>query len=115
MAVGLATALLYVACVGFYHAGARRTAFPAIKESALLRRLVWAGAALTTALALIIIDHVEGLERGIPIWLGLLTATGVASLLVSALAPQRHIPSAIVALIGAVLFALGTLIVGDAA
>lgn len=90
MLVTLATCLLYLACFGFYHAGERRTAFDWLKTSEPARRWLRLGAWALAVVALFLLAQVQGWERGIPIWLGLLTLTGVASLLVSALVPRRH-------------------------
>ena len=94
MLVTFATCLLYLACFAFYHAGERRTAFARLKESASSRRRLRLGGWALAIVALFLLAQVQGWERGIPVWLGLFTLTGVASLLVSAFLPRHHMLTA---------------------
>lgn len=113
MSALVAVALLLVACVGFYHARASRTHFDALRRSArrrvLLRWFCWSLLALSAWLLAL----PQGWERGVPAWLGSLSAAGVASLLIVALAPRWHAPAGLVAL-GVALLAAAVMMTGSA-
>ncbi|MEM8862597.1 MAG: hypothetical protein AAGD96_30170 [Chloroflexota bacterium] len=64
------------------------------------------GAWLFASGSLYFLSQVQGWERGVPIWLGLFTAFGIASLLAAALAPDRYWMTAVGASIGLVLSGL---------
>ena len=109
MPVALATFLLYLACVGFYQAGATRTSFQRLKTSAGTRQSVRLASWLATLAALVLLAQSQGWERGVPVWLGLFTLAGIASLLVSALAPHRHLMTAAGSAAGAAIAGIGLL------
>ena len=94
MSAALAMFLLYLACVGFYQAGAKRTSLERLKTSAAARRSVRLASWGVALVALVLLAQPQGWERGVPIWLGLFTLAGVVSLLVSALAPRGHLVTA---------------------
>lgn len=94
MTVTLAICLLYVACFGLFHAHPARTSFAAVKESPQVQTGVKTVAWVLLAATLFLTAQIQGWERGIPIWLGLATCAGVASLLIAALLPKWHAVSA---------------------
>lgn len=102
------TALLYVSSAGFFHAGAKRTAFAKVKASPALRRmlsvLAWAG--VIAALALIVSR--KGWEVGVFLWLGAWVIAAITSVFLEALWKKAHLPSAAVC---AAVFATGLFIV----
>ena len=97
MVTALSACMLYAACAGFYQAGAQRTSLARLKTEVRLRRLVFAGSWVLALIALVLAAAPQGWERGVPIWLGLLTAAGAASLLIAALYPRWHLPSGVAA------------------
>ncbi|MEL6934321.1 MAG: DUF3325 family protein [Pseudomonadota bacterium] len=96
MTIIAATALLYIACFGFYHANKRRTAFDWIKATSTRRKVTRYSGWLIAFGALGLLVTQFGWELGIPLWLAVFVFAGVSSLLISALWPKTHIPSAIV-------------------
>lgn len=114
MTVILGTSLLYLACVLFYHAHERRTAMAAVRSSSQAQvRVTLAGWGLAAA-SLFLFSMPQGWERGVPLWLGVFTLAGAASLLIAALAPKRHVATGVAAMVVAVLSAIVSLI-GSAA
>jgi hypothetical protein len=98
MSAVVASMLLLVACIGFYHARSARTRFDALRQSARrrisLRWICWALLVLSAWLFAL----PQGWERGVPIWLGTLSLAGIVSLLLVTLAPRWHGPCALVGL-----------------
>lgn len=90
-----ATAILYLGCFCFYQAGKRRAAFRRLKDSEGARRLVHIIGWVLAFAALFLLAEVYGWELGIPLWMGMFVIAGVTSLLVSALWPRLHVPSAL--------------------
>ena len=107
MVTGLSACLAYVACAGFYQAGERRSQTDLLKGSRLARRIVYAASWLLLLAALYLLALPQGWERGVPIWLGVLTAAGALSIFIAALRPAWHVASVAVAGAGAVLFLVG--------
>ena len=97
MILTLTICLLYLACVGFYHAGKTRTVFNQMQVSAASRFALRSSAWGVSIATLFLLSGNQGWERGVPVWLGLITLAGVASLLVSALIPRYHSATGIVA------------------
>jgi len=106
MLTAVALFLLYLACVGFHQSSAQRAQARWLKASARGRLGVRIAAWASTGLALWLLAQPQGLERGVPIWLGLFMACGFVSLLTGALAPNRLIPSAAGALTLALTLAM---------
>ena len=89
--------LAYAGCVLLFQSGERRAAHPAVcvaKEKMRPGKLT--GWALALG-ALGPLSLVQGIERGLALWLGLLACAGMASLLLAALVPHRHMISIAVA------------------
>lgn len=107
-----ATASLYCACMGFYHANERRTMFDALKSSKSKRHLLHALSWALAILSLIMFAQISGWERGIPFWLAVFTLTGLASLMISALWARLHLKTGLVALVVMVSSALALLVGG---
>ncbi|MEO0464959.1 MAG: DUF3325 family protein [Pseudomonadota bacterium] len=102
-----AIGLTYLACVLLFQASERRTQLAGVKQSANLQHLMRFGAGGLLILTLCLFALQSGLEFGLPIWLGVLSAAGGLSLLVSALYPRWHLKSAaVVVLACAALIAL---------
>ncbi|MEO0973729.1 MAG: hypothetical protein AAFX85_11595, partial [Pseudomonadota bacterium] len=91
MVVALSACLLYLACVGLYQANGKRTQIAAVRANEPLQRAVGSASWLLAVAPLALITSDVGLERAIPLWLVLLSIAGLSSLLVSALAPGRHV------------------------
>lgn len=106
MIATLGTALLYVACVAFYHANQKRTVFVDIKKSPRNRQAVFAGAWALALLSLFVFASAQGWERGIPIWLGVFSLVGGLSLAISTLAPAHHVASGLIGMGAAILAAI---------
>ena len=68
-----------------------------------MRAASWALALVS----LVLLAQPQGWERGVPIWLGLFTLAGIASLLVAALVPHRHVTTAAGSAAGAAIAGLG--------
>ncbi|MEM1051181.1 MAG: DUF3325 family protein [Pseudomonadota bacterium] len=88
------TALLYVASVAFFHAGKKRTAFAALKNSVVLQRSTRALGWVLVLLALGLIVALKGWEVGTFLWLGAWIIAAVASVFLEALWKRAHLPSA---------------------
>ena len=110
MVTGVSACLVYLACAGFYQAGPRRAQLPTLKRNVNARRMVYAFAWGLMLIAFLLVALPQGLERGIPIWLGLLTTAGIGSLLLVALRPDWHLPSIVVAVVLATMFGAGAVI-----
>ena len=110
MALSLATALLYLSCVSFYHANKKHSTVHWIKNSPTYRRIgkLFAWCLLITSL--LISASAMGWEQGIPVWLGLLTVAGIGSLLASALTPGYHITSGGLSAVIALTLAVGLMV-----
>lgn len=106
MPTAAAFCLLYTACAGWFHAAERRTAFAACRRHAGARWLLRGASWVFAVGALLALRAAVGLERALPVWLVLLTLAGISSLLVTALAPRRHVVSAVV------VYAVGLLLMG---
>ena len=102
--------LLYLACALLYQAGVRRTTIAMAKNSGPVRLLFRLVAIALFAGSLWLASVPQGWERGIAVWLGLVSLAALASLLVAGLRPQRHAASAV----GACLIAAicGCVVVG---
>lgn len=105
-----ATCLLYAACALLYQADKRRAVFANVKSSKRIRYGMRAGAAALFIATLYLLAPLQGWERGVPIWLGLLTLVFVAGLFLGAQKPELHVPAAmgasgigIIAVLGAIL------------
>ncbi|MEM9599892.1 MAG: hypothetical protein AAF926_02605 [Pseudomonadota bacterium] len=94
----LSSLALYFACVGFYHASPKRTAFDCVKSSKPAQQVVSLSCWALAVFALIGFIYTSGWEHGLAIWVGLFAAAGIASLLISALLPKHHIKSTMAAL-----------------
>lgn len=110
MIVVFALSLLYLACVVFYEAHAKRASFAVVKGSVQNQRRLKAVGWGLAVVSLFLFAAPQGWERGIPIWLGVFTLVGGASLLVAALAPKRHVASGVVSGAIAVVSGLAWLI-----
>ncbi|MEM7016009.1 MAG: hypothetical protein AAF512_01565, partial [Pseudomonadota bacterium] len=91
MPLGLATALLYLACVAFYHAHEKRSELSWVKTSSAFRFGMRISAWGLFLVSLYIIGQYLGWARGIPVWLGLLTLMGLSSILIAVLIPKYHV------------------------
>lgn len=109
-----ATALLYIACFAFYHAGKRRTAFGWVKAKASREKIVRYGGWIVAFAGLMVLVQAHGWELGIPLWLAVFVVAGTSSLLISALWPKTHLPSA-VASAALLLFSGSYLVLGGMA
>ena len=96
MLTALALFCLYLACLAFYQAAPKRTAFASIKGNVIYQRLTRAVACGFCLIALALLIALAGFERGFPIWLGLFMLAGVTSLLIAGLFPKWHLKSAYV-------------------
>lgn len=96
------SALLYVACVVFFHADPRRTWLDALRTSARNRQIAWTAGGLLALISVAVLWCAAGLELAIAFWLGIATAVGSVSLWISALAKTWHVASGCVAAIIAV-------------
>ncbi|MEO0421945.1 MAG: hypothetical protein AAF184_06400 [Pseudomonadota bacterium] len=91
MVVALSACLLYLACVGLFHANPKRSQLAPLKSNVPLQQAMrWASLVLLL-IPLALMSTTAGLERAIPLWLVLLSLAGIISLLVTAVAPRRHI------------------------
>ncbi len=99
MQVAFALSLLYIACFAFYHADSRRTAVALLKRQTHLKAWVQAAAWAACLAALLVVADLAGWERGVPIWIGLFTLAGVASLFVVSINTKRHLASAVISLL----------------
>lgn len=90
MVMTVAIALLVVAAALLLEADRKRAAWPLFQSSAAMRRSArWGGGALAAA-SLWLSAYPQGWERGIAVWLGLVTLAGVGVLLWSSWKPGRH-------------------------
>ncbi|MEL7201661.1 MAG: hypothetical protein AAFR27_11715 [Pseudomonadota bacterium] len=101
-----ATALLYIACVLFYQAHAKRSSFDALKNSVSLQWGVKIAAWCVALAALFVLARPQGWERGVPVWIALFMATGFASIFVGSLSSERHLQTGAVAFVGAAVSGL---------
>ena len=109
MASAAALALALAGCGALVQADARRATLARLRTSRAARRTARAMGCALLAAALVLACLPQGPERGVPVFLGLLTAAMAATLLTRALAPGWHARAAGAAgVIGAVLSA-GTL------
>lgn len=102
--------LLFAASALLYQADDRRSAFQNIKASRELRHLMRAASGILLFVALWMLSSQQGLERGIPIWLGIFGAVFVAGLFLAAQKPNWHAPAATIAAGCGVMFGLGALL-----
>ncbi|MEL6198952.1 MAG: hypothetical protein AAFR09_01970 [Pseudomonadota bacterium] len=98
--------LIYAACVALHHAHPKRTAFDRVRTHSGAQRGLRLGAVLLLAATQLLLAAAVGWERGIPIMLGVLAATGALSLIVATLAPRTHLPG------GAALLGTGMISAG---
>lgn len=111
MLVPIAVMLAYSAFVAFHHAEPRRAGSTVIEQLSIekLHRLRWVGWALLFVVLWCCIS-VTDVARGIAIWLGIISVTAAASLIVSVLRPRWHLRSvgivAVLAISSAALLAL---------
>ncbi|MEO0818459.1 MAG: hypothetical protein AAFX86_14295 [Pseudomonadota bacterium] len=105
-----ATCLLFAACALLYQADDRRSAFAGVRGSQPARFGMRAGAVALFALTLMMLAPLQGWERGIPLWLGLLTLVFVAGLFLAAQKPGWHAPIAMGLSGIGVLAAIGALL-----
>lgn len=109
-----ATALLYLACFAFYHANQRRTAFEWVENSPIRGKAIRYGGWVVAIVGLAVLVAVHGWELGIPLWLAVFVFAGVTSLLISALSPKSHLPSAVASAV-LLLFSGMYLVIGGTA
>lgn len=83
--------LSYTACAVLYHSGRKRSAWSRLRASRALRGAGYAASGCLLILALMSAASGLGWERGIPLWLGLLTVAGMASLLLAITRPVFHL------------------------
>ncbi|MEL6411660.1 MAG: hypothetical protein AAFQ38_14785 [Pseudomonadota bacterium] len=105
-----ATCLLFAACALLYQADDRRSAFAGVRGSQPARFGMRASAIALFALTLMMLAPLQGWERGIPLWLGLLSLVFVAGLFLAAQKPAWHAKLAIGLGIIGVLAAIGALL-----
>ncbi|MEM9388567.1 MAG: hypothetical protein AAGA68_26235 [Pseudomonadota bacterium] len=110
MVVATSACLLYLACVGLFQASPKRTHLVPLKDNVPLQQVVrWASWVLVFVV-LALMTTTVGLERAIPLWLVLLSLAGIISLVVTAVAPSRHVLTGIASTgMVAVLFAWSAL------
>lgn len=107
----LCLSLLFIACVAFYQAGARRTELAGIKSSKRNQTLARFSGWGLAILALVLISLPQGLERGVPVWLASFMLAAFSALVIGALSQRWQIRTAgIMAILGAVAAAF--LVVG---
>ena len=83
--------LLFVACVAFYQAGARRTELAGIKSSKRNQSLARFSGWGLAILALVLSSWPQGLERGVPIWLACFMLAAFSALVIGALSQRWQI------------------------
>ena len=102
--------LTFAGCGLLYQADARRSAFAGLKTSWRARYLVRGCAVGVCMLALCLAAAPQGWERGVPIWVGLLSLCFVAGLYLAARRPAWHGPATGAALAGGFAFVGGVLL-----
>ncbi|MEO0974808.1 MAG: hypothetical protein AAFX85_17105 [Pseudomonadota bacterium] len=91
----MSACLLYLACAGLFQANPKRTQLAPLKGSVPLQQAVrWASFVLLL-IPLALMSATAGLERAIPLWPVLLSLAGIFSLVVTAVAPSRHVLSGV--------------------
>lgn len=86
--------LLYVACAILYQADDRRAAFPAVQVSRPLRYGLRGVSMGLWLLTLCMLAPLQGWERGVTLWFGLVSLVFVAGLFLAAQKPDWHAPAA---------------------
>ena len=99
----LAASLVYLACVLFFQAHAKRTTIEKLRVSSVLRKNTRVVAWVLVFAALYVFSSLQGWERGIPVWFGALTLAAFISLLTATLAPKKHVMSGGLAFISAAI------------
>jgi hypothetical protein len=89
------TCLLYAACALLYQADDRRSAFAAIRTSRPKRYGLRGIAIALCVLTLFMVAPLQGWERGVTLWLGLISLVFVAGLFLAAQKPDWHPPVAL--------------------
>lgn len=99
--------LAFAGAALLYQADARRTRLARLRASRRWRDGVRALAAVSLVAALFLAAVPQGFERGVPIFLGLLTVGVVGTLLLAALRPGWHPPAGGAALVLGSALAMG--------
>ena len=107
MYAALSACLVYLACVGFYQAGEKRTSVDRLRASPRERTYVRAASTVLLLAGFAPLAIVQGGERAVAVWLGVLAGAGGVSLMVAALAPARHLLTGAVSAIGVFVLAAG--------
>ncbi|MEM9256698.1 MAG: hypothetical protein AAGA91_14725 [Pseudomonadota bacterium] len=89
--------MTYMACAVLYHCGRRRSALPAMRRMGWARAVGYTLSWVLMAWALQVTATPQGWERGVPIWLGILTLAGMCSLILATLVPRAHLWSLLLA------------------
>ncbi len=111
--IALVLCLQYVACVVLHHANPRRTNITILVDSELIRRSVKLLACCALMVSVFLSASLQGWERGVPIWLCLISVAGFVSLYISAYAPSKHLTTGIAAFIATLFFSAALLVLGD--
>ena len=109
--VVLVFCLQYGACVALYHANERRTEIELLVKSGRVRASLKIAAWGLLVISVFLCATLQGWERGVPVWLCLVGAAGFVSLYVSAYKPTQHVKSGVTALILALFFSGGLLLI----
>lgn len=103
--------LLFSACAMLYQADKRRSAFASVRNASALRLLLRGGACALFGLTLALLSTLQGMERGITLWLGAFTFVFIGGLFLAAQKPDWHGPAGVASLaIGAVISVGGLVI-----
>ena len=113
LSVALIASLQYVACVALYHSHERRSSIEVLKESPRNRNIIKVVAWCLLAISLFVCNGLQDIERGIPIWLCLISVSGFISLFVSAYKPLQHVKSGLAALGVSALLGSAMFLIGD--
>lgn len=103
MLVTAALLMLYVACVGLFHAHPARSTLSWVAHSNVAPTVLRVSSILLLAIALFYFALEQGFERGAASWFGGWCAVGFISLWVSALKPNAHLLSGAISLAAALL------------
>lgn len=102
----LGAVVVYTGCVLLFQSGARRERHKAVRVPQAQRPIAKVFGWVFVLGSLFLFSIPQGIERGVPVWLGALALSGIASLLVSALVPRFHLKSilGVIGLIAALAF-----------
>ena len=103
--------LQYGACVAFYHANERRAMADLITKSIRVRVALTMCAWCLLVLSVFLCASLQGWERGVPVWLCLISVAGFVSLYVSAYKSLIHIKSGVAALAVSFILGIGLILV----